>query len=152
MAIPMIVKPLTACKGALAVMMMKSKILALLMLATALGAASDAVAQGHRNLRDTVTLDKVTVIGKSKTQKLREGALSVNAVDIRSFVNSINNLNTVIDRTAGVKVREEGGVGSDFDLSIKGWCLPGSALMPWAVPSTSSPTVSMPTIWMCRME
>ena len=101
-------------------MMMKSKILALLMLATALGAASDAVAQGHRNLRDTVTLDKVTVIGKSKTQKLREGALSVNAVDIRSFVNSINNLNTVIDRTAGVKVREEGGVGSDFDLSING--------------------------------
>ena len=120
MAIPMIVKPLTAYKGALAVMMMKSKILALLMLATALGAASDAVAQGHRNLRDTVTLDKVTVIGKSKTQKLREGALSVNAVDIRSFVNSINNLNTVIDRTAGVKVREEGGVGSDFDLSING--------------------------------
>ena len=120
MAIPMIVKPLTACKGALAVMMMKSKILALLMLATALGAASDAVAQGHRNLRDTVTLDKVTVIGKSRTQKLREGALSVNAVDIRSFVNSINNLNTIIDRTAGVKVREEGGVGSDFDLSING--------------------------------
>ena len=70
--------------------------------------------------KDTITLDNVTVTGKSKTQRLREGALAVNAIDIRSFISSLTNLNSVVDRTVGVKVREEGGVGSDFDISING--------------------------------
>ena len=71
-------------------------------------------------MKDSVALRNVTVIGKSKTQRLREGALSVNAIDINSFIGSIHSLNDVVDRTAGVKIREEGGVGSDFDLSING--------------------------------
>jgi outer membrane cobalamin receptor len=71
-------------------------------------------------MRDSVTLETVTVTGKSKTQRLREGALAVNAVDVRSLVSSISSLSGLIDRTAGVKIREEGGVGSDFDLSING--------------------------------
>ena len=71
-------------------------------------------------MRDSVTLENVTVTGKSKTQRLREGALSVNAIDVRSLAASINSLNALVDRTAGVKIREEGGVGSDFDLSING--------------------------------
>ncbi len=65
-------------------------------------------------------LDNVVVTGKSKTQKLREGALAVNAIDVRSIVSSISSLNGIVDRTVGVKLREEGGVGSDFDLSING--------------------------------
>ena len=71
-------------------------------------------------LRDSVTLDVVNVTGKSKTQRLREGALAVNAVDVHSLISSINSLNGLVDRTAGVKIREEGGMGSDFDLSING--------------------------------
>jgi len=71
-------------------------------------------------MKDSVLLDNVTVTGKSKTQKLREGAFSVNAIDVRSMISSLNSLNSIVDRTAGVKVREEGGVGSDFDLSING--------------------------------
>jgi outer membrane cobalamin receptor len=73
-----------------------------------------------KQMKDSVMLDNVTVTGKSKTQRLREGALSMNAIDIRSVVSSISSLSALVDRTAGVKVREEGGVGSDFDLSING--------------------------------
>ena len=51
--------------------------------------------QRKSQMKDSVLLDNVVVSGKSKTQKLR-------------------------DRTAVVKIREEGGVGSDFDLSING--------------------------------
>lgn len=76
--------------------------------------------QRKNNLRDSVTLEDVTVIGKTKAQKLREGAFSVNAIDINSIVSSLSNLNNIVDRTAGVKIREDGGVGSDFDLSING--------------------------------
>ncbi|MBQ7511370.1 MAG: TonB-dependent receptor [Prevotella sp.] len=74
----------------------------------------------HSQMKDSVMLGDVTVIGKSKTQRLREGALTVNAVDISSMIGSINSINGVVDRTAGVKIREEGGVGSDFDMSING--------------------------------
>ena len=76
--------------------------------------------QRRSQMKDSVMLDNVTVTGKSKTQKLREGALSVNAIDVRSMVSSLHSLNSLVDRTAGVKLREEGGVGSDFDLSING--------------------------------
>lgn len=76
--------------------------------------------QRQSHMRDSVALNGVTVTGKSKTQKLRESVLSVNAIDVRSMVSSIASLNSVVDHTAGVKVREEGGVGSDFDLSING--------------------------------
>ncbi len=87
-----------------------------------IGGTATASAQKSRksHMRDSVTLSDVTITGKSKIQQLREGALTVNAVDIRSFAGSINNLNNIIDRTAGVKIREEGGLGSDFDLSING--------------------------------
>ena len=78
------------------------------------------VKQRKSQMRDSVLLDNVTVTGKSNTQKLREGALTVNAIDVRSMVSSISSLSGVVDRTTGVKVREEGGLGSDFDLSING--------------------------------
>ena len=77
-------------------------------------------ASAQKQIRDSVTLGNVTVTGKSQTQRLREGALAVNAIDVSSLVSSLSNLNTLIDRTAGVKIREEGGLGSDFDLSING--------------------------------
>ena len=76
----------------------------------------------HRQsqMKDSVMLQTVEVIGKSKTQQLREGALAVNAIDVQSIISSINSLNGLVDRTAGVKIREEGGLGSEFDLSING--------------------------------
>lgn len=69
---------------------------------------------------DAVTLNAVEVYGKTQTQKIKEGVFAVNALDIKPIVNSLTNLNELVNRTAGVKVREEGGVGSDFDLSING--------------------------------
>ncbi|MBQ9883168.1 MAG: TonB-dependent receptor [Bacteroidaceae bacterium] len=68
----------------------------------------------------TTTLDNVVVFGKSQSQQLREGAFSVNAVDIGEISNSITNVNDIVNRTTGIKVRTEGGLGSDFDLSING--------------------------------
>lgn len=79
-----------------------------------------AVAQGYGQIRDSVMLQNVSVTGKSKAQRLREGVLTVNVIDVRSVIGSISSLGGLIDRTAGVKLREDGGVGSDFDLSING--------------------------------
>lgn len=69
---------------------------------------------------DAVLLKGVNVYGKSTAKKLEEGAFSVNAVDIAPNINKMVTLNDIVDRTAGIKVRREGGAGSDFDLTING--------------------------------
>lgn len=69
---------------------------------------------------NAVALESIDVYGKSQTQKRREGALAVNVLDVKPIVNSLNSLSDLMSRTAGVKVREEGGIGSNFDLSING--------------------------------
>lgn len=66
------------------------------------------------------SLDAVMVVGKSNAQLLKESAFSVSALNVRPIINSAHNLNTIVNKTTGVKVRESGGVGSDFELSING--------------------------------
>lgn len=69
---------------------------------------------------EAINLKGVSVYGKSSAKRLEEGAFSVNAVDITSNVNRSVTLNDIVDRTAGVKVRREGGMGAEFDLTING--------------------------------
>lgn len=69
---------------------------------------------------NVVDLESVTVYGKSKIQQLRESAYTMNALDVKSLANSVTNLNTIINRTTGIKVRTGGGLGSDFELSLNG--------------------------------
>lgn len=80
-----------------------------------------------RNLHQDFTLEyasihlsTVEVHGKTKSQHLREGSFTVNSLDVKPLANSLNNLNNLIGRSSGIKIREEGGVGADFDLSING--------------------------------
>lgn len=68
----------------------------------------------------SVALNAVEVYGKTKSQQVKEGVFAVNALDIKPLINSLNNLSSLVNRTTGIKIREEGGVGSDFDLSING--------------------------------
>ena len=113
-----------SCPAAASVGRFAALLLSLLLVT--LTAVAQQPAKKPSRMRDSVLLDQVTVVGKSKTQQLREGAYSVNAIDVRSMVNSLSSLNSIVDRTAGVKIREEGGVGSDFDISING--LSGNAV------------------------
>ncbi|MBO4482612.1 MAG: TonB-dependent receptor plug domain-containing protein, partial [Prevotella sp.] len=82
----------------------------------------DSVVAGKK--KDAIYKEKelsdVSIVGKDRTQRLREGAFSVNALNIGDKANSINDITDIINRTAGVKVRTQGGLGSDFDLSVNG--------------------------------
>ena len=69
---------------------------------------------------NSVSLETVQVYGKSKAQQLRESAFSVNALHVKPLLSTVHNLNSIVNKTAGIRIREEGGVGSDFDLSING--------------------------------
>lgn len=69
---------------------------------------------------DQVNLEGLTVVGKSESQKLRETGYSVNAIETKSLQNQEVNINQLASRTAGIRVRESGGLGSSFHYSLDG--------------------------------
>ncbi|OPB96902.1 TonB-dependent receptor [Elizabethkingia meningoseptica] len=69
---------------------------------------------------DQSVVQEVTVHGKGKVKALRDGAFTVNAIDVAKLANTTADLNQVLNRTTGIKVRQQGGVGSDFNFSING--------------------------------
>ena len=71
-------------------------------------------------LDDTLSLRQSVVTAQSREQRIREGAYAVSALNISIQASTLNSLSSAIDRTSGIRIREEGGVGSDFDLSING--------------------------------
>ncbi|MCM1164345.1 MAG: TonB-dependent receptor plug domain-containing protein [Muribaculaceae bacterium] len=89
------------------------------LLSMQISAASVSVSPNEES-KDTLMLESVQVIGKSSGRRLAEGALTINAVELKANVNRLTNLNDLVNRSAGVKVRREGGYGSDLDLSING--------------------------------
>lgn len=70
---------------------------------------------------DDNTLNEVQVMGKTSAQTIRELPFYVNAVETKKFANTSADLNQILNRVSGVRIREEGGVGSDFTFSLNGF-------------------------------
>jgi outer membrane cobalamin receptor len=70
---------------------------------------------------DMAALDEVQVKGKSKVQRVKEEAFNITAVDLKQLYNTSADLNQVLNRTTGVRVRETGGMGSAFNFSLNGF-------------------------------
>jgi outer membrane receptor protein involved in Fe transport len=66
-------------------------------------------------------LEEVMVVGRSEVQEANRQAYNVTAVDATQLYNTTLDLAGALDRVAGVRVRESGGVGSDFNLSLNGF-------------------------------
>lgn len=66
-------------------------------------------------------LESVTVIGRTATDKVNKQAYSVTAIDAKKLHNTTLDLSHALDRVSGVRVREQGGVGSQSELSINGF-------------------------------
>ncbi|NRF38590.1 TonB-dependent receptor [Pedobacter foliorum] len=70
--------------------------------------------------KDLHQLGNVDVFGKTKSQELKESGFSVNTIDTRKLANTTADLNQILNRSTGVKIREQGGLGSDFKFSLNG--------------------------------
>ncbi|RYG06566.1 MAG: TonB-dependent receptor [Chitinophagaceae bacterium] len=66
-------------------------------------------------------LDEVLVVGRNRNARVREQAFNVNVVDTRKLYNTSADLNHALNQTSGVRVREDGGVGSNFTFSLNGF-------------------------------
>lgn len=85
------------------------------------------VKEGKGNIVDvvlednTIELNTVTVVGRSEVQEVNRQSFNVTAVDAKQLYNSTLDLSSALDRVSGVRVRESGGVGSNFNLSLNGF-------------------------------
>lgn len=66
-------------------------------------------------------LDAVTVSGKSQLREIEEKTFNVNVVDTKKLDVTSLDLGHALDRVAGVRVRESGGVGSRMNFSLNGF-------------------------------
>lgn len=65
-------------------------------------------------------LDQVVVTAKSQATLAREKAYAVEVIKSKGFKNLSTNANTILKRVSGVNIRESGGLGSNFTLSLNG--------------------------------
>jgi len=66
-------------------------------------------------------LSGITVVGRTKAQEVNRQAFNVTAIDATKLYNTTLDISSALDRVAGVRVRESGGVGSNFSLSLNGF-------------------------------
>ena len=70
--------------------------------------------------KSKTNLEEVAVYGKTTTQRIKEGAFSVNVIDLSKYANTTTDINQVLRRSPGITIRENGGMGSDFAFKING--------------------------------
>jgi len=74
------------------------------------------------NLQEgTEQMETVNVIGRTKAQEVNRQAFNVTAIDATKLYNTTLDISGALDRVAGVRVRESGGVGSNFNVSLNGF-------------------------------
>jgi outer membrane receptor protein involved in Fe transport len=70
---------------------------------------------------DARDMETVNVIGRTKAQEVNRQAFNVTAIDATKLYNTTLDISGALDRVAGVRVRESGGVGSNFNVSLNGF-------------------------------
>lgn len=65
-------------------------------------------------------LKDVRVIAVSKAKEVKASGFSVNVLETKQFANTTADINQVLNHTTGVRIREQGGLGSNFNFSING--------------------------------
>lgn len=75
---------------------------------------------------DFKLLGEVLVVGHNHERQMQEGVYTAKSLNVRPLAASSSSLNQLISSTSGVRIREEGGIGSNFDLSLSG--LGGNAI------------------------
>ncbi|WP_129715815.1 TonB-dependent receptor [Pedobacter sp. SYP-B3415] len=66
-------------------------------------------------------MQTVSILGRSASQEVNRQAFNVTAIDASKLYNTTLDISGALDRVAGIRVRESGGVGSNFNLSLNGF-------------------------------
>jgi len=69
---------------------------------------------------ENLALDNQKVIISHEDQDIEESGFNVDVINSEDFVNSNKDINQILNTTAGINIRFEGGLGSDFKLALNG--------------------------------
>lgn len=69
----------------------------------------------------TNELNEIQVTGKSEGQVLREQGIKIDVINTKSVQNESATLTEIMNRTAGIRVRQVGGLGSSANVLINGF-------------------------------
>jgi len=72
-------------------------------------------------ISDIKNLDEIQILGKTEGRKVKEQPFYVSSVETKKYANTSADLNQILNRTSGVRIRENGGVGSNFNFSLNGF-------------------------------
>lgn len=86
----------------------------------------DVIAGKHTAIPDIqvsthLELDEVVIVGKSESRRQQEQAFAVSVADLSKTYNTSVDIGTITNRMAGVKLRVNGGVGSDYHFTLNGF-------------------------------
>ena len=65
-------------------------------------------------------LEEVQVIGKSEARRQQEQAYAISVLDIKKAYNSAAPLNKLLNNVSSVRIREEGGMWTNYKFNING--------------------------------
>ena len=68
----------------------------------------------------TIEMDEVVVRGESEAQRVERQGFTVNSIETKKFENTALDINQILGQTTGVRIRETGGLGSDFNFFLNG--------------------------------
>lgn len=66
-------------------------------------------------------LEEVTIQSKSRTQQAKEQIVSAKIVDIKAISREPVTVSELMNRSAGIRIRESGGLGNNTEVSINGF-------------------------------
>lgn len=66
-------------------------------------------------------LAEVKVYGKSEARKKQEQAYAISVLDLKKAYHSVAPLNKLLNNVSSVRIREDGGMGSNYNFSLNGF-------------------------------
>lgn len=69
---------------------------------------------------ETIEVTATTANSASNEDYIKDSGLSVNVIDTSEFLNSAKDINQILNSTAGIIIRNSGGLGSQFKLALNG--------------------------------
>jgi len=65
-------------------------------------------------------LEEVKINGKTAGKKIKDSGFNVNVIETKQYANTNSDVNQILNRSTGVKIREQGGLGSKYSFSLNG--------------------------------
>lgn len=76
---------------------------------------------GNIEIENSIILNEVAVVGKTEGRKQQEQAYAIDVVDLKQIYNTAVPFSKILNNISSIRIREDGGVGSDYNFSLNGF-------------------------------